>query len=337
MKQRIIIAGGSGFLGRLLAEKLSARNYDIVVLTRSLRNDTKPIRQLRWDGRTLADWAAALDGALAVVNLAGRSVNCRYHTRNRREILESRVNSTRVLGEAIERCSKPPRVWLNASTATIYKHTFGPAWDETGEIGGTPEAKDEFSVEVARAWERAFFSEGTAATVGEASRLSLTSKDGDRRDACPTVRKVALRMAMVLGAEKGSVFPVLRRLVRFGLGGKMGSGEQYVSWIHEEDFCRAIEWLIDHDDGSGPVNVAAPNPIPNREMMRTLRAVCRAQFGQPATRWMLEVGAFFLRTETELIIKSRRVVPERLLNAGFEFRFSKMEDAMREIESRIHS
>jgi uncharacterized protein (TIGR01777 family) len=201
--------------------------------------------------------------------------------------------------------------WLNASTATIYKHTFGPAWDETGEIGGTPAAKDEFSVEVATAWERAFADAPTPAT-----------------------RKIALRSAMVLGMGANSVFPTLRRLARFGLGGRMGSGRQFVSWIHESDFCRAIDWLLQRGDFEGAVNLAAPNPVTNAEMMRTLCKVCRIPFGLPAACWMLEVGAFFLRTETELTFKSRHVVPKRLLAAGFQFRFPELDEAMRELEGR---
>jgi|ERR1044071_2623619 uncharacterized protein (TIGR01777 family) len=224
--------------------------------------------------------------------------NCRYHARNRREILDSRVDSTRVIGEAIRRCAKPPSVWLNASTATIYKHTYGEAWDENGVIVATPEAKDEFSIEVATAWERELDEAHTPAT-----------------------RKIAMRMAMVLGAGKNSVFPVLRRLARVGLGGRMGSGRQFVSWIHEIDYCRAVEWLITHDELSGGINLASPNPLPNDEMMRVLRKACGTRFGLPAANWMLEVGAFFLRTETELLIKSRRVIPRRLIDSGFEFRF----------------
>ena len=191
------------------------------------------------------------------------------------------MDSTRVLAQAIGRCAEPPPVWLNASTATIYRHTFGDPWDESGETGATAEAKDRFSIEVALAWERAL-----------------------NETATPSTRKVAMRMAMVLGFGKNSVFPMLRRLARFGLGGKMASGRQFVSWIHEADYCRAVDWLISHTDLEGPVNLAAPNPVPNREMMGTLRQVCGARFGLPATKWMLEVGAFLLRTETELIIKS---------------------------------
>lgn len=309
--KRVVVAGGSGFLGRALAMHFASRECDVVILTRSAKHLANGVREVQWDGQTLGDWARELEGSQALVNLAGRSVNCRYHARNRRLIFDSRVNSTCVLGAAIGRCANPPSVWLNSSTATIYKHTFGPAWDEAGEISGTPEAKDQFSVEVACAWEQAFDQAKTPAT-----------------------RKVALRSAMVLGMGKNSVFPVLRRLVRTGLGGRMASGEQFVSWIHEEDFCRAVEWLIGHDELSGPVNLASPNPVTNREMMRTLREVCGLPIGLPATRWMLELGAFFLRTETELIIKSRRVVPGRLAAAGFEFRYPRLREALADLCAR---
>ena len=313
MRNRIVVAGGSGFIGRLLTETLVAGENDIVVLTRFAQTATQSIRQVRWDGRTLSDWASELEGARALINLAGRSVNCRYNERNRREILESRVDSTRVLGEAIARCNTPPSVWLNASTATIYKHTFDRQMDEaTGEIGATPEAKDAFSIEVARAWEEAFFDASTPAT-----------------------RKVALRTAMVFAASKGGVYRVLRGLTRWGLGGTIAGGHQYISWIHEADFCRAVEWLIDRDDFSGPVNVASPNQILQREMMRIIRRELGVPFGLPATRRMLEVAAFVHRTEAELIIKSRRVAPGRLLEAGFQFGFPRMEDAVREIEGRL--
>jgi uncharacterized protein len=265
-------------------------------------------RQLVWDAVTLGSWQCELDGATAVVNLTGKSVNCRYHAQNRREILDSRVNSTRVVGEAIGRCVQPPQVWFNASTATLYRHTFGEPWGEGGETEATKEAKDRFSVEVGWAWEKAL-------------NESLT----------PRTRKVALRMAMVLGFGSNSVFPALRRLVRFGLGGRMGSGRQFVSWIHQTDYCRAIDWLISHNQFEGPVNLTAPNPLPNDEMMRTLRQVFHVPFGLPATEWMLEVGAFFLRTETELILKSRRVIPKRLLESGFQFRFPTIQAAFEDL------
>jgi uncharacterized protein (TIGR01777 family) len=308
--RRVVLAGGSGFLGRALATHFCDAGWDAVILTRSPNPKGGALREAYWDGRTIGPWHSELDGAAAVVNLAGKSVNCRYNSANRREIMESRVNATRVVGEAISQCAVPPPVWLNAGTATVYKHTFGNAWDESGEIEAAAEAKDAFSVEVAQAWE---------ATLTKAN--------------VPRTRKVALRMGMVVGLDKNSVFPVLRRLVRFGLGGRMGSGRQYVSWIHVVDYCRAVEWLIDHENLSGPVNVVAPNPVPNAEMMRILRRFCGVPFGLPAAEWMLEIGAFILRTETELIIKSRRVIPGRLLESGFKFQFPTLEEAFRDLSA----
>lgn len=303
--RRIILAGGSGYLGQLLRDHFLKQGCDVVVLTRSPRQMNGNSRECFWDGRTIGEWTRELDRADVLINLAGRSVDCRYTARNRRLMMDSRVDSTRILGEAVARCVNPPKIWLNSSTATIYKHNFGPAWDESGEIGATTEAMDAFSVEIAKAWERAL-------------------------DAAPTprTRKVALRMAMVFGRGKNSVFPVLCRLARCGLGGHMGSGRQYVSWIHEIDLCRAIDWIVDHEEIVGPVNLAAPNPVKNREMMASVRELCGAPFGLPAAEWMLEVGAVFLRTETELIIKSRRVVPGRLLSSGFHFQFPHLCETM---------
>jgi len=303
--RRIILAGGSGFLGHVLRDHFLKQGCDVVVLTRSPRQRDGNFRECFWDGRTPGEWTKELDGADVLINLAGRSVDCRATARNRRLMMDSRVDSTRVLGEAIARCANPPKVWLNSSTATIYKHTLGPAWDESGEIGATPEAQDAFSIEIATAWERAFDAAQT-----------------------PRTRKVALRMAMVLGQGRNSVFPVLCRLARCGLGGHMSSGRQYVSWIHEVDLCRAIDWIVEHEDISGPVNLAAPNPVTNREMMATVRERCGVSLGLPAPEWLLEVGAFFIRTETELVIKSRRVVPGRLLASGFEFQFPHLREAM---------
>lgn len=311
MKPRVVIAGGSGFLGTVLTNHLASSDHDICVLTRRPGAGTDRLRQEKWDGETFGDWARELDGALALINLSGVSVNCRYHSRNRKRILDSRIRPTRVLGQAIGHCAQPPAVWLNSSTATIYKHTFGPAWDESGKIGAHPAAKDAFSIEVATAWEAEF-----------------------ERAITPGTRKLALRSAMVLGTGSNSVFPMLRRLVRLGIGGRLGSGNQYVSWIHQEDFCRAVQWLIRRDDMQGVVNVAAPNPLPNAEVMKTLREVCSVPCGLPAAEWMLEIGAFLLRTETELIIKSRRVVPDRLLAQGFEFRFPEIREAFADLAGR---
>jgi uncharacterized protein (TIGR01777 family) len=311
MKQKIILAGGSGFLGNVLTEYFAARGSEIVILTRKPRAVTGLIREVFWDGESRGNWATELEDARALINLAGVSVNCRYHASNRKLMLDSRLNSTRALGEAIAGCTNPPPVWLNSSTATIYKHTFGAAWDESGEIGGCAEAKDIFSVEIATEWERVFSEAKT-----------------------PRTRKVTLRSAMVLGHARNSVLPNMLRLVRLGLGGSMAGGRQYVSWIHNEDFCRAIEWVIDHEAVLGIVNLAAPNPLPNTDFMRTLREICGVPLGLPAARWMLEVGAFFMRTETELIIKSRRVVPGRLLAEGFKFCFPELRAAVEDLRGK---
>jgi uncharacterized protein (TIGR01777 family) len=223
--------------------------------------------------------------------------------------MDSRLLPTHILGEAIVRCANPPHVWINASTATIYRHTFGAAWDESGEIAATREAKDEFSVQVATEWERALNSFRT-----------------------PRTRKLLLRSAMVLGTARNSVFPALRRLVRLGLGGSLAGGRQFVSWIHERDFCGAVDWLIEHHDLDGAFNVSSPMPVTNAEMMRALREVCGRHIGLPTSRLMLELGAVFLRTETELIIKSRWVVPGRLLGSGFEFQFPEIQRALQDLE-----
>jgi uncharacterized protein (TIGR01777 family) len=305
--KRIILAGGSGFLGNALAKMFLAKNCEVAVLTRSPRERSDAAKEIPWDAKSPGEWTKFLDGADVVINLTGRSVDCRYTEKNRRDIISSRVDSTRAIGEAIARCANPPRVWLNASSATLYKHTFNRAIDENGEIGATPEAKDEFSIEVIRKWENA---------LNEART--------------PRTRKIALRITLVFGAD-GGVFPVLRRLARFGLGGRMGNGRQIVSWIHIEDFCRAVEWIIEHENLSGPINLAAPNPVTNAEMMKFFRDACGAPFGLPATEWMLEIGAFFLRTETELILKSRNVVPGKLSASGFEFQFPFLRDAIQNL------
>ena len=307
MKTKIILAGGSGFLGRALAKRFLRKNYEVIVLTRSPRQRQDGAKEIFWDAKTVGDWATALDGAEAVINLTGKSVDCRYHAKNRRAIISSRVESTRAIGQAIGRCLAPPKTWLNASSATYYKHSFDRPNDESGGIGATPEARDAFSIEVIRQWERAL----------------------DEAEA-PKTRRVALRATLVLGAEAG-VFPVLRRLAQVGLGGKMGSGRQMVSWIHEEDFCRAIEWILAKENLTGPVNLAAPNPLSNREMMRAICQRVGRPFGLPATEWMLEIGAFFLRTQTELILKSRFVVPGKLLASGFQFQFPQLSGALQNL------
>jgi len=303
---RIVISGGSGQVGTILARAFHRDGYDAVVLSR--RPHIRPWRVVEWDGATLGDWQREIDGADVVVNLAGRSVNCRYNVSNRQEILRSRVDSTRVIGEAIARARRPPRTWLQASTATIYAHRYDAANDEwSGVLGGSESnapSSWRFSIEVARAWERAFDDAVTTAT-----------------------RKVTLRSAMTLSPDAGGVFDTLLRLVRRGLGGTAGSGRQFMSWVHYEDFVAAVRWLIERDEIDGVVNIASPNPLPNAEFMRVLREAYGAPFGLPARDWMLEIGAAFMRTETELILKSRRVVPRRLLEQGFIFKFPGWADA----------
>ena len=297
---KIVIPGGSGQVGSLLARAFKADGHDLVVLSR--RPVQAPWRVVPWDGVSVGAWAGELEGADVLINLAGRNVNCRYTARNRRRIVESRCDATRAVGLAIAAAAAPPRLWLQAGTATIYAHRYDTANDEaSGILGGAePNAPDtwRFSIDVARAWEAA------------AKEIEL-----------PSTRTVLMRSAMTMSPDRGGVFDVLLGLVRWGLGGASGDGRQYVSWIHDDDFIRAVYWLIEHPELSGPVNLSAPNPVPNAEFMRTLRAAWGIGFGLPARKWMLEFGAFFLRTETELVLKSRRVVPGRLLESGFTFAF----------------
>ena len=302
-KHKVVIPGGSGFLGRLLARWFVKKGMDVVILSRR-QFDAEHGRVIVWDGKTTDKWCAELEGAVALINLSGRSVDCRYSASNRKILTDSRIFSTRILGEAVNNCKNPPLVWLNSSTATIYEHTYGSPHSEDGRIAGSPEAKDEFSIELATAWENEF-----------------NAVD------CPNSRKILLRTAMVFDG-KGSVFKVLRRLVKFGLGGKMGHGKQYVSWIHSKDFCRAVETLVFDNKAFGIYNIASPNPIPNKTMMKIIRDSLGIPIGLPASKLMLEIGAFFLRTETELIIKSRRVVPTRLLSEGFFFEYPDFDQAV---------
>jgi uncharacterized protein len=297
---KIVMPGGTGQIGTLLARAFVADGHEVVVLSRTPRN--APWRVVGWDAQTVGEWAAEIDGADVVINMAGRSVNCRYNAENRRLIKDSRVQSTLAVGRAISQTARPARVWLQASTATIYAHRYDAPNDEaTGVLGGSevgvPDAW-RFSIDVAKSWEQA------------ANEADL-----------PQTRLVLLRSAMTMSPDPGGVFDVLSGLVRWGLGGANGDGRQYVSWIHDRDFVRAVSWLIEHHELAGPVNLTSPNPLPNAEFMRTLRIAWGMSFGLPAAKWMLEIGAVFLRTETELILKSRRVVPARLLESGFVFQF----------------
>lgn len=310
---KIIIPGGSGQVGTLLARSFHHHGNDVVILSRKAQQ--APWRTVVWDAETLEAWTAEIEGADVVINLAGRSVDCRYTPENRRQIMDSRVNSTRVIGQAIGQATRPPRVWLQAATATIYAHRFDAPNDEaTGIIGGNePDAPESwnFSISVAQAWEQATNQADT-----------------------PLTRKVLLRSAMTMSPDAGGIFSVLLRLVRFGLGGKVGSGKQFISWIHDHDFIRAIEWLIEHEELDGPVNLASPNPLPYAEFMRELRKACGIPIGLPATEWMVEIGTRLLGTESELVLKSRRVVPGKLLNSGFQFQFPRWPEAAHNLYQR---
>ena len=315
-KFRIVIPGGSGQVGNVLASHFHTQGHSVTVLSR--RPEPSRWQVLPWNGRDLGSWVSAIVGADIVINLAGRNVNCRYTPSNRREIMESRIFSTRVVGQAIRQAVKPPALWMNASTATIYRHALDRAMDESsGELGGhEPDAPStwRFSIDVATNWEAEFF-----------------------RAATPGTRKIALRSAMTMSPDRGGIFDTLLQLVRAGLGGKAASGKQFISWIHETDFIGAIDFLIDHQSLEGCINICSPCPLPNQEFMRVLRQAWGTRIGLPATRWMLEAGAVFLRTETELILKSRRVGPQRLLEAGFKFDFAEWSCAAGDLVERWRS
>jgi hypothetical protein len=316
---RIVIPGGSGQVGRMLAAYLQQRGHHVTVLTRGPY--TAQWDTVHWDGKTLGPWVETLEGVDACIHLSGRSINCRYTAKNRRELHDSRIGPTRLLHEAIAGLAAPPRVWLNASASSIYRHSVDKPMDEaTGEIGGgewigdgmfgprrAPETWS-WSVELVKDWEAAFFETPT-----------------------PQTRKVALRTSLVMSPVPGSVFGALSNLVRAGLGGTQGNGRQYVAWMHEADYARAVEFLIQNEDMAGPVNLAAPGPVPNREFMAELREAWDRPNGLPAPALLMKIGMFFLRTEPELILKSRFVVPGKLLDAGFEFEFPEWREAAEDL------
>lgn len=308
---KIVIPGGSGQVGTVLARDFHAKGYEVVVLSRTA-SDKFDWRVVRWDAKNLGEWTAEFEGADVVINLAGRVVNCRYNAENRREIMDSRVDSTKAVGEAILKAKIPPRVWLQASTATIYAHRFDVPNDElTGIIGGDEKGAPDtwnFSIDVAKNWEK-------------------TANEFD----LPKTRLVLMRSAMTMSPDRDGIFDVMLGLVRKGLGGTAGDGWQYISWIHDQDFIRAVDWLIEREELSGAVNISSPNPLPNKEFMRIFREAWGTKIGLPATELMLEIGAFLMRTETELILKSRRVVPTRLLESGFEFEFPEWQNAARDL------
>jgi len=313
---KIILAGATGQIGAMLLRAFETEGHDLVVLSRG--SPAGLSRVVRWEGSTLGPWADHVDGADVVINLAGRSVNCRYTEANLTAMKRSRVDSTRVLGEAIAKASRPPRVWLQMSTATLYAHRFDAPNDEAhGIIGG-------HEPDVPRYWDRSI-------DIAQAWEATLASANA------PGTRKVALRTAMVMSPDRGGVFDTLATLARRGLGGTAGDGRQFVSWIHERDFVEAVRFILRREDLAGAINLCAPQPLPNADFQRTLRKAVGACVALPSPAWLLEIGAFFLRTDTELILKSRRVVPGRLTEAGFTFAYPAWPEAAVELAQRWRS
>jgi hypothetical protein len=318
MKRKIIIAGGTGFIGQELIKHF-IKTDEVVVLTRGLRNvqtnsyqqhyttDEENLRYVNWDAVSRGKWVTELEGAAMVINLCGKSVNCRYTKKNKHDIFISRTQPTTVLGEAVRNCIAPPKLWINASSATIYRHATDRPQDEySGEI------ENDFSVQVCKAWEKRFFDTRT-----------------------PFTRKVALRMAVTLGS--GGVIVPYFNLLKFGLGGHQGSGKQMYSWIHIKDTCNIIDWIYEHTDMEGVYNVSSPNPVTNNVFMKTLQKITGYKFGLPAYEWMLRIGAGIIGTEPELVLKSRWVLPTKLLETGYTFEYDRIHKAFTEIVNNSSS
>ncbi|MCL8538583.1 TIGR01777 family oxidoreductase [Chryseobacterium gallinarum] len=292
---KIIIAGGTGFLGENLEKYFTEKGNQVYILSRN----PKRHNEICWNAKTTGKWVDILENADVLINLTGKSVDCRYHEKNKQEIYSSRIDSTQILQEAVNRCLHKPRIWLNASSATIYVHSEKHLNTEANGIIG-----DDFSMNICKSWEEAFF----------------TTKHSE-------VRKVALRTSIVFG-NNGGALPKLKMITKIGLGGKQGRGNQMVSWIHIDDFCKAVEWIINNDHISGAINITAPGPVTNETLMMTLRKKLQIPFGLNTRVWQLEIASLFLNTETELLLKSRHVYPEKLLQSGFLFSYPDLESAM---------
>lgn len=291
---KIIIAAGTGFLGKNLEKYFTEKGNKVYILTRNPKRQN----EISWNAKTLGEWKNILENSDVLINLTGKSVDCRYTDKNKQEIYSSRINSTKILQQAVDECTHKPKIWLNASSATIYVHSEKQLnTEEKGIIG------DDFSMNICKSWEREFF--------------KIKNED---------IRKVALRTSIVLG-NNGGAFPKLKMLTKLGLGGKQGRGNQKVSWIHIDDFCRAVDFIINQKNVSGEVNVTAPNPLSNQEFMKKLRKVIKVPFGLNAPVWQLEIASVFLKTENELLLKSRNVYPEKLIKNGFEFSCPTVESA----------
>ena len=303
MKNKLIVAAGTGFLGNVLIQHFKNKFEEIIVLTRGKSETKNRIKYINWDAKSFSGWEKELENADVVINLAGKSVDCRYTEKNKAEILASRIDSTKILNEAILQCENPPKHFINSSTATIYRHSEDKEMDEyTGEIG------NDFSINVAKSWEKIFYEVETPKTL-----------------------KTAIRTSIVLGKNGGAFVP-LKKLTQLGLGGKNGDGKQFISWVHEKDFARAVEFIIEKEL-SGSINVVSPKPIRNEEFMKKLQKAIGVPFGLPISKSLLEFGAKIIKTETELVLKSRNVIPKRLIENGFEFEFGDLEKTFKNLLS----
>lgn len=301
---KLVIAGGSGFLGQVLAKYFQPSVKEIIILSRSPQPTKDNIRCVVWNGRDLGEWKNELKDCDLLINLTGKSVNCRYTEKNKAEILDSRLNATRVLGKAIRQMETPPTVWIQAASSTIYRSSFAKPMDEVaGEIG------DDFSMNVCKQWEKVFWDQE-----------------------CADTKKIVMRIAIVLGKGGGAVPPIIN-LVRFGLGGKQGNGKQMVSWIHEHDFAHAVEWLTANGHNHGIYNCCSPEPVTNREFMKQFRVQWNRTVGLPSPAWLLQIGSALIGTETELLLKSRWVWPKKLIEGGFTFKFDKLSDALADLKN----
>jgi uncharacterized protein (TIGR01777 family) len=286
---KIVIAGGTGYLGNLLINHfIKKKKNSIYILSRKQKIDTHNISYLKWDGKTKGYWTTFLEGTDVLINLTGKSVNCRYTETNKNEIYTSRIDSTNLLCKVVQELKYPPKVFIQSSSATIYRHSEDKLMTEKdGEIG------EDFSMDVCKKWE----------TVFNSYQL-------------PKTTKIITRTSIVMG-NNGGAFPIIKRLTKFGFGGKQGSGNQFISFITEEDYVKAIEFLIDKE--SGVYNLCIPNPIKNKDYQQELRKKLNCFIGLPTPKILLKIGAVFIGTEPELILKSRKVYPEKLLEKGFKF------------------
>ncbi|WP_395045972.1 TIGR01777 family oxidoreductase [Flavobacterium sp.] len=302
--KKLIIAAGTGFLGQVLVAHFKDKFDQIVILTRGKSKSIDSVKYVHWDAKTMSGWENELENASVLINLAGKSVDCRYTAANKKEIYDSRIDSTKILNEAVLNCKNPPKHWLNSSTSTIYKFSLDKQMDEVTGVTG-----DDFSMNIAKSWEKVFFETETPKTL-----------------------KTTLRTSIVLGKNGGAFVPI-KTLAKFGLGGKQGKGNQFISWIHEKDFARAIEYII-KKELTEVVNIVSPNPITNDDFMKTLRATIGIPFGLPTSKLLLKIGSFFIRTETELVLKSRNVIPKKLQENGFTFEYNTLEKTFKNLTSK---